>query len=429
MLEPTPVQRRGMRNAVFNACFSSVAIVAFTNGLMLLLLTSLGCSSERVVIYLSLPSISGAVLAVPLALLADRHGKKLFGIVGIVMSIVGYAILTVIVLLGKSSEVLLAASLVLYTLGTTTTGSSWFAILSPVVPESMRGRFFARMRVSWQTLNIFFTAACALYLSQQTPLPVFGGLLALLTISQIIQLIFYLRIPELEPADPKPIALGPTMMHVFRTEGFMSFCAYMFLLTLATASVPILFGLIEKKQLNYGDDLVMWLGSLYMVGAVLGFAAGGRTVDRLGTRPVFLIAHIGYAIVLTLFLMRSFLPQGIGSTFAPVAAANFLYGFLWAFASIAATTEMLGLIPAENKSLSTSLHLTFIRIGAALSGMLTAGLLKLGIVSPQWQLWGANYSRYDAVLLFCATGIILLVVTLGLVPSVIHKAQWMPRQY
>src|SRR5690606_32864135 len=62
---PSPVQRRAMRDAVASACFGSVAVVAFTNGMLLLLMTALGYSSERIVVYLSLPAIVGAALSVP----------------------------------------------------------------------------------------------------------------------------------------------------------------------------------------------------------------------------------------------------------------------------------------------------------------------------------------------------------------------------
>ena len=102
---------------------------------------------------------------------------------------------------------------------------------------------------------------------------------------------------------------------------------------------------------------------------------------------------------------------------------------MWAFASIAVSTEMLALIPVDHKSLSTSICITFIRIGGALSGLLAAWLLQLGVLVEQWTLMGVQLSRYDTILLCSGIGVILLVVTLGLVPSVIHKAQWVPRQY
>ena len=42
-------------------------------------------------------------------------------------------------------------------------------------------------------------------------------------------------------------------------------------------------------------------------------------------------------------------------------------------------------------------------------------------------LFGSTMSSYDAILLGYATLTLLFVVTLGLVPSVIGKPQWLPR--
>jgi membrane protein YdbS with pleckstrin-like domain len=40
---------------------------------------------------------------------------------------------------------------------------------------------------------------------------------------------------------------------------------------------------------------------------------------------------------------------------------------------------------------------------------------------------GAQMSAYDTLLLVSAVMIVLLVVTLGLVPSVVRKAEWIPK--
>jgi len=65
--------------------------------------------------------------------------------------------------------------------------------------------------------------------------------------------------------------------------------------------------------------------------------------------------------------------------------------------------------------------------GIGLSGLLSAWALSLGVLSDSWTLWGQALSSYDAILLGYGGMVVLLVVTLGLVPSVLSKSEWMPQ--
>ena len=165
------------------------------------------------------------------------------------------------------------------------------------------------------------------------------------------------------------------------------------------------------------------MGHLIMVGSLLGFAAGGKATDRWGTKPVFLICHFGYAVALSLLLTRVWLPVPV---LYLAAAANLLYGVFWAGSLIAITTELLALVPRENQAVGTSLALVLFHLGGAAAGMLGSVALSLGLFAPQWEVAGTRLGPYDTLLLLWAVMVVLLVVTLGLVPSVLRKAEWMP---
>ena len=49
------------------------------------------------------------------------------------------------------------------------------------------------------------------------------------------------------------------------------------------------------------------------------------------------------------------------------------------------------------------------------------------MLSRSWSFLGTPMSQYDTILLIWGLMVVMLVVTLGLVPSVIGKAQWIPR--
>jgi MFS family permease len=165
-------------------------------------------------------------------------------------------------------------------------------------------------------------------------------------------------------------------------------------------------------------------GNLMVAGALIGFVVGGNMVDRIGTKYVFLFCHFGYGIVLLSLLMRGGFPVPV------IWVAGFVstgFGFVQAASSIAMTSEILYLIPKENKSLATGFWLTLWSGGSGLSGVLFGQLLGIGILSSDWVLFGQTLSQYDGMLLLSGGMIMLLTVTLGLIPSVIRVAQWIPQ--
>ena len=62
-----------------------------------------------------------------------------------------------------------------------------------------------------------------------------------------------------------------------------------------------------------------------------------------------------------------------------------------------------------------------------MSGIVFSKVLDLKILSDVWLLFGKSMSKYDTIIGGCGVGIVLLTVTLGLVPSIVSNAQWIPR--
>jgi MFS family permease len=422
----SPVQRRGMRMGVLQSCFGAVGYVAITNGTIFLYLNAQEISSQRIVFYLSAPSLVMAALLLPLAYLGDRRGKRRVGLVGGVMELLGYILLTVSAWLPPvPREIMSAAGIMLHATGATAYVSTWFALVSPIVPEPMRGRFFGRLRTTWQAFALGFAVFSAMMLDEQSPIWVFQLVLATIALFVALRLPIYAGIPEMEPSGPSDRRFMDILLSVIRMERFMSFSAYGFLLYLFTGGVLTLLGLVEKRVLNYGDDTILWLGILYLVGGMAGFYFGGLMVDHWGTKPVFLISHFGFSAMMLLFLARGIHPA---ATMAVVAMVNFGFGAVLSCSTIAMTTEMLTLMPSEHKAMSSSFNIAMLRGGSALSGLMVTWVLDLKVLASEWTLAGRILSHYDAILLGFAVMVLVMVVTLGLVPSVVGKAEWYPRQ-
>ena len=422
--DPTPEQRRGMRDAIVAQCFGCFAYLVFRNGIMLLFLNSLHLSGARVVAYLAVPFAVDAVVRLPAAYFADRHGKKRMGVSGSVMMALGFVVVSLAPSVpGLTPGAATLLGVIIYGAGFGIFVSSWFAMLSPIVPEGYRGRFFGRLRFSWQICGVAFATLCALTLPRDASPVLYQWIMGVIALALAIRVVYYARLPEMERPGRGMGGIAAALRRIVRAERYAAFCAYVFLVSLVAAGGPALFGLIEKRVMGLGDSTVIWLGNALMVGSVVGFGLVGRFIDRYGTRPAFLACHIGFAAALLLFVLRDIAP---GGPVAAVAVLSFIYGAAFAAFSVAVSTEMLALIPPTDKSLATSLCAALREGGVGLAGLLSSWLLGSGILSGTWTLGDTPVSAYDSVLLLWGTMAAVLAVTVGLIPKVLRKAQWVP---
>lgn len=417
--------RAAMNAAVLLQCVGMLMMLMFTNGILLLYFSALGLRAEKVVFYLSMPRLLQAFAMVPSAYYCASHGKKRIGHLGrLLMGLGGAFLLAAGLVNGWRREGCIALGVGLCGIGEAMFSSGWFALLDGIVPAGMRGRFFGRLRFSWQSVGVVVTAVCSLSLTDRSPLGAFWGVLCLGIFGVLMSgTLYQVRIPEVEGESSGDRGPTATLLRVLRAPAYLPFCAYVFLVTSFTATLPAIFGLLERNALGMGDRTVVFLGNSGMLGCVLGFFLGGRAVDRWGTKVVFLAAHFGYALSIALFLVRDLAPVPLPLY---LGSLHFAFGVVFAASGTAISTEMLCLIPAGNKSLATSVCVTLIQMGTSLCGILGAGMLKSGMLREAWRLGSLSLTAYDGILLVAATMVALLTVTLGLVPSVIGKGEEMP---
>jgi hypothetical protein len=303
---------------------------------------------------------------------------------------------------------------------------NWFALLHPIIPEKIRGRFFGRLRLTWQTIGVVLTLFFVYILEQFPSLGMYQSILATISIFMAVRIIFYQQIPELEKPVPAKESFLKTLMNVITIPDYISFCSYCFLLTFFTAACPQIFNLIEKDVLGFSKTEIVFIGNFLIIGALIGFVLGGRMVDKFGTKYVFMFCHFGFGAIIILFLLRDLFP---GEVIVFLGILTLLFGLVQAASGIAMTSETLVLIPQENKSLVTGLWFTLYSAGAGLSGILSSKALELNLINPEWSMLGLQMSSYDGLLLMFGTMVLLMTVTLGLIPSVIKKAPaaWIPQ--
>ena len=412
---------------LLTASLGGLAFLSFNNGLLLAYFSYLNVPSATILLLFASMPLTQFVFMLPLSFLADFLGKKFIGNIGLIFSLFGFILLILASILPENFNIwMIGVGIVLFGLGTAMNMGNWFALLHPIIPEKIRGRFFGRLRLTWQSLGIVLTLLFIYMLEQFPYLRMYQAVLVIVSIFLTVRILFYQHIPELEKPVPPKESLLKTLINVIAIPDYISFCSYCFLLTFFTGACPQIFSLIEKDVLSFTKTEIVFIGNLLIVGALAGFVIGGRMVDKLGTKYVFMFCHFGFGAIIILFLLRSLLP---GKIIVIVGILTLLFGLVQAASGIAMTSETLVLTPKENKSLAIGLWLTLINAGAGLSGMISSTALELNLINPEWSLFGLQMNSYDGLLLMFGTMVLLMTVTLGLIPSMIKKtpAAWIPQ--
>jgi MFS family permease len=422
MMESDPIQRRAQRWAVATQCLGAMGLLALNNGLLLGFSGRLGLDGESTLRLLGLPSLISAVVTIPLAYLSDRFGGTKIGGMGIIGSTLGFSLLALAGLLDASIAPLWIG-VILISIGYAAFSASWFSILEPLVPAPERGRFFGRLRISWQGVGVVFGLLIALILDQRSERSTFVVIWAVIAFLQLPRQFTYRQVPDRTQRLAKGTRLRDLLATLLRRPDYLPYGAYLFLLSLSTGSALWLFGLLQSRVMHFGEGKLVLFGNIAALGNLAGFWLGGRLVDRYGTKPVFLIAHFGYACVLALVLMRHHLPFG---DFPLMAIAVACWGVVLSCSGIATTTEAMALAPEQGRALAISSLTTLGFAGSALAAWAASHALSLGLIRDGWTLWGATMTSYDGLLLLACFAVLTVTVTLGLVPSVLRKAQWVP---
>jgi MFS family permease len=425
MMKKNISQKRVYITTIAAQCLGAAGKQSFINGLLLAFLLEMEFSETVSIILVALPHFM-VMAVVPFSLLSDRMGKIPVAVIGNILEACSF------LLLGASPffpaeifHIIITAAIFVNAIGHTMGISNWFSLLKPIIPEAVVGRYFGILRISWQSVSLFIGLVFSRLLAIQSDLPMYRMIFFSIALLSAARIFFILLIPDVEQrrTTPHRESLFTRIGQVLHHPGFISFASYVFLLIIAIGSVPGLLGMLSKQSLQFSASRVVLLGNLFAAGNIAGFFLGGILVDRLGTRLVFLITHLFFGLGLFGVFLRGipFL-----SAFTVMISVNLLLGAVKASQSIAMTSELFAILPRKNRNLATGMFM-MVQMGAiGLSSILTGIILKVDVLKSEWTLFGYTFSRHDTLFAGYGIMIILLVITLGLIPSVIREPRTIP---
>ncbi len=293
---------------------------------------------------------------------------------------------------------LITVSILLRNASTGLSSAGWFPLLQDIVPTRYVGRFFARLRTSWQSASLLSLIASAVIIGDDPTWMRFEILFVLGLISELFKSLPVLGITErpMESNNGPGSSIPASIIEFIRFGPLGRYNIYVFLIAFASNAVEP-FKVAMLSDLGYSAGFILAATAMVGTGAVISLGLWGKIADRYGNRAIFSITPLGMILTTIgwLFVGKSGILGMIYVMLLYLAFSIFSSGN-----GIAQTNYMLRAVP-KNKQNFLTLILLVQRIGLAVSPLVSAAFLSN---AQRLNLFNERF-RYD--ILFVFTSLVL----------------------
>lgn len=417
--ELTDLQRaRSKRAAAASECFGGIASTMINDSAVVILFVSmLELGSTFTMLTTSFRGIASCLLQVPCAYLAIRFGCKRMIRISAMISCLMFLLLAASPWFGAASKYVAMVSAVVFCLSLPLYVSAWFPLIDGFLRKEERGSFLGLNRFLWMTTAFLFIFLSGLVLGRKPDIWELQAIIALTGLLCLGRFFFIGRI-ETRQSDTEVRDFRASFRTSITNAPLCGFSIYLFCLNLASYSTLPLGFMYLKNHMPVGDNVLVIISSVTMLGTLIGYLVAGRMLQRFGAKKMLLALHLLFALV-------NFALFGCGPSFpAAVTVITILltvYGFLTAASSVVTSSEMMALARPGNKAMAMALCGSFLYGGMGLSRVFSSLLLGGGILAASWNWGSVQYTNYQSLFLF--SGIIVLIVCLMLilVPAILPE--------
>jgi MFS family permease len=442
-----PALRRAMMLATVAWMFGSVWLNTTAGTPLANYAHSLGASELQKGILAALPFIA-TLLSLPASLLIERTGKRkkifLWGLYFQRLMWFPIALLPWWMVRQYGDAVLPQAMLLFLVLifimhtGQAIGGPAWVSWMADLVPEKVRGVYFGRRR-QWGILPAVPAALGVGWLLDrygdaggETMMLWCAGIFMVSAVFGIIDIALFHYVPDI-PREPRPGAHVLTAWREpLRNRQFLWFAGFVATLVFAVSFMGqfVTFYIIEHLGTTEGGGR----GSLNMItqmmvivvpamAQLLLFSAWGRAVDKMGKKPVMILAGLGlvpvglgWCLVTRETIWLGYALSAAGAAlWAGVEVANFNVVLQW---SGSGDDETNG---AKGGTGYTAINSVIINI-AGFAGGLSAGILAQWLRDIDWK-WVTEFKTFTFYdVLFALSGVMRLLAVVAFVPKIHEPA-------
>ena len=294
--------KRAMRAAIISSCIGAISqTILRDSSIVILYANSLGASQFLSLLTTALPILCTALLLIPIAHIMEYTGKKRLMMPSLYIGMVGFFMMSAAGFFPENAKWILIFGLTIYSITLAVFIAGWFPLLRGIIPESERGKFFGRLRVSWQSVLTIFLLFSSFFIAQNASLITLQIIIGISAFLIIGRAVFVYQIPEVEPQKEVPSFIK-SLKEVFKTKKLISFSIYLFFLYFFSySSVPGAF-LFAKLELNAPDNFIVRLAFFANTGSILGYYLGGKVYGKYKIKNILFMVNFLFILLNLLFL-------------------------------------------------------------------------------------------------------------------------------
>jgi len=333
----------------------------------------LKATTAQITLLSALPSLLGSIAQLASAWVAGRSVRRK-SLIFAGVSLQSLAWLPIIVLAFVPSDhsvALLIICVTLYYIGGQFAAPPWSSLISDLVPERRRGRFFGeRTRLmSMMTFASLSAAGLALEFFAQRTLA-HWGFAAIFTVALAARLYSLAQLTRMhEPlARLAPLTIPPLggLLERMRGSDFAQFALFIAFMNLAVGIASPFFTLYMLRDLRFSYLEFTAVTAFYGLMQFTALKLWGRLSDVFGNLRVVQVTSIVFPALPILWLI---IPN-----FWAILAFQFVAGVAWAGFSLAAGNFLYDVVPPEKRAAYSAVHQTLSN-AAVFGGALIGGFL------------------------------------------------------
>jgi MFS family permease len=352
----------------------------------------LKATTAQMTLLTALPSLLGSLSQLASGWIAGRAIQRkslIFG--GVLLQTLTW--LPIIALAFVPTEhplLLLIVWVALYYIGGQFAAPPWSSLISDLVPERRRGRFFGKRT---QVMSIFTFASLALagialeFFSQRSVAA--WGFASVFTVALAARIYSLKQLMRMhEPLQRlEPLALPPLAGLFSRLRGsdFARFAMFVAFLNLSVAIASPFFTLYMLRDLKFSYIEFTAIGAFYVLVQFLAINLWGRLSDIYGNLRVVQVTSIVFPALPVLWV--------VFPTFWAIFAIQIIAGFVWAGFSLAAGNFLYDVVPPKNRAAYSAVHQTLSN-SAIFAGALIGGFLATHV--PHQITWGDHVITFTS---------------------------------
>ncbi len=382
----------------YHVFFNAFSFTAFLGSPLILYAKHLGASSTVLGLIAAIAPIL-VMLQIPGAYFIPRLGYKKFALLGWGWRTVFIFLAAGVGLLQFTDPgtrlVLLIFALIGFNIIRGLSTSAWLPWISQIVPEGVRGAFFAREAFASNLGSLLAVVVASLLVGGAPKDWQFSLVFFFAGISALISLRFLCDMPEApcEEAVKKSSTSVPWAA-MLAYKPFSQFLWNYFFVMFALAAIGVFSVEFLRDALGFGSDKIILLGAAGFVGAMSFLPLFGRVVDRCGSQPVILVS---VGVIVGCILVWALIAGGLLLVnWFSVGILNFLMGLASAAYNAANNRIGVAIIPEMGRNHFFALFSVVTSVGVGVSPVIW-GLVLDFLSSRPVSAWGVLWNGHSIV--------------------------------